>query len=80
MRELKRWNNSEAKYEPYFVPDEWDVRTLASDMDEVIQCVQCGTEIKAGMAYTSQEVHTAVGFGYMVCPKCHEMEMNRRVR
>ena len=75
---LRKWNYELREYEPYEVSDEWDCKWYGTDMAEVINCCQCGKEVKFGKCYSSQEVHTAVGFGYMVCPECHEVEMKRQ--
>lgn len=75
---LRKWNYELQAYEPYEVSDEWDCRYFGNDMAEVINCCQCGKEVKFGKCYSSQEVHTSVGFGYMVCPECHEVEMKRQ--
>ena len=47
-------------------------------MTKAINCCQCGKEITFGSTYSSQEVHTVMGFGYMVCNGCHEIEMKRK--
>ena len=47
-------------------------------MSEIINCCQCGKEITFGDGYSSQEVHTLMGFGYMVCEECHKEEIKRK--
>lgn len=76
---LRKWNYELQAYEPYEVSDEWDCRYVGNDMSEIINCCQCGKEVTFGKCYSSHEVHTAVGFGYMVCEECHEAEMKRYV-
>ena len=46
-------------------------------MDEAVNCVQCGRAIRFGEGYTSFEIQTGVGFGYCVCPACHEKEYRK---
>lgn len=75
---LNKWNCDKHIYEVYEIPDEWRVKVYESDMDALVNCCQCGKEIKFGETYTSQEVHTEMGFGFVVCPECHESEMKRR--
>ena len=75
---LRKWNYDIHEYEPYYVSDEWDCRWYGTDMTKVINCCQCGKEITFGSAYSSLEVHTVMGFGYMVCNECHEVEMKRK--
>ena len=64
-------------YEPYEVPDDWNVKIYSNDMDEIVNCCQCGCKTKFGECYTSREVHTELGFGYMVCEKCYSEEWSR---
>lgn len=75
---LQRFDRREHKYKEWEVPDEWKVRTKCEDLDEKINCAQCGKEIKFGDSYTSLEVHTWVGIGYSVCEKCYNKEWIRR--
>ena len=77
---LQKWDYEQHKYLPYFAPADWKISLLSQDMDEFINCCQCGEEVKFGDTYTSQEIHTEVGFGYCVCEKCHEAEMIRKYR
>jgi len=70
MKELRKWNYKLKEYEPYFVRDSWNVKTYSDDMSEEVSCAQCGKKIKFGKGYTSMEVHTEAGFGYIVCDKC----------
>ena len=77
---LRKWNYDIHEYEPYSVPDEWDCRYSGFDMEEVINCCQCGKEVTFGECYSSQEVHSLMGFGYMVCEECHEVEMKLRLK
>ena len=75
---LRKWNYEKHEYEPYNVPDKWDCRYYWFDMTEIINCCQCGGKVTFGECYSSQEIHTSVGFGYMVCEECHNIEMERR--
>jgi hypothetical protein len=75
---LNKWNYDIHDYEPYEVPDDWNCKTYSVDMEEVVNCPQCGKKILFGDGYTSLEVHTDMGFGYAVCEQCYEKEWNRR--
>ena len=77
---LQKWDYEQHKYLPYFVPTDWKISLFSQDMDELINCCQCGEEIKFGDTYTSNEIHTDLGLGYCVCEKCHEAEMIRKYR
>ena len=68
---LSKWNNKKRIYEPYEVPDNWNVITYSSDMDEIVNCPHCGKKLTFGDCYTSREIHTKHGFGYAVCEDCY---------
>lgn len=74
---LRKWNRAAHAYEPYEVPDDWDVRCFETDMSAEVNCCQCGRAVAFGETYTSCEVHTPVGFGYVVCYDCHVAEIAR---
>lgn len=78
-KKLRRWNWRTHEYEDYEVPDNWFVTTYAYDMDTIIDCASCGKGYPNALMYSSQEIHTEIGFGYLVCYKCHEQECIRRV-
>lgn len=42
MKMLRRWNYDEQVYEPYEVPDNWNVKSYSEDMDEIVNCPHCG--------------------------------------
>ena len=74
--QLRKWNEKKREYEPYTVPDEWKVMTYSDDMDEKCNCAECGKEFAFGLGFTSLCIHTPrCGFGYIVCPECHEKEL-----
>ena len=75
---LNKWNYDIHDYEPYEVPDDWNCKTYSADMEEVVNCPQCGKKILFGYGYTSMEIHTTFGMGYSVCEQCYEKEWNRR--
>lgn len=71
---LEKWNYDKHKYEPYNVPDEWNVKTYSDNMNEIVNCPHCGKEVIFGDTYTSHEIHTKIGLGYLVCEECYEKE------
>lgn len=75
---IDKWNYEKHEYEPYYVPSDWNVKTYSTDMKERINCPHCGKEIAVGDSYTSLELHTEIGFGYMVCNNCYALEWGRR--
>ena len=74
---LQRWNYKIRQYEPYEVPDTWNVSAFCAEMDEIVTCPHCGENIPFGEGYTSREIHTATGMGYAVCESCYEQEWER---
>lgn len=74
---LRKWNWKKSCYEAYEVPDDWEVKAFSLDMEEEINCAQCGKRISFGSSYTSREVHTDSGLGYPVCEDCHNEEIRR---
>lgn len=79
-RLLRKWNGNKKEYEDYKIPGNWNVKTYCADMDEIVNCAQCGKELKYGNTYTSMEVHTEMGFGYGVCDTCYRFELKRRFK
>lgn len=71
---LRKWNFKARDYEPYEVPDEWNVKTFSMDMDEIVNCPNCGRTLTFGETYTSRKIHTAHGMGFGVCETCYEKE------
>lgn len=72
--ELLKWNYQQKKYEPYEIPDNWNVPLMSVDLEDVINCASCGREILFGDGYTSRMIHTKHGIGYYVCHDCYEQE------
>ena len=75
---LQKWNGKKHKYEDYKIPNDWNVKTYSKNMEEKINCAQCGKKIAFGDCYTSLEIHTELGFGYGVCEKCYQKEWQRK--
>lgn len=74
-----KWNYKKHDYEPYRMPSDWNCKTYSDDMDEIINCAQCGRSVKFGDCYTSLEIHSGIGFGYGVCENCYNAEFLRKI-
>ena len=75
---VKKWNPDKRCYEPHPYPNEWNVGFFSTDLDEFINCAQCGKKLPYGDAFTSRELYAGAGmFGMAVCPECHEAEWER---
>lgn len=68
---INKWNGELHSYVPTFVPDEWNIKTFSCDMNEIVNCVNCGKKIKFGNGYTSRRWHTNIGMGYTECEACY---------
>ncbi len=71
---LRRWNYKKHRYDPFEVPDNWNVILTSNDLDDLINCCTCGKELKFGDSYTSMRVHNNIGLGYCVCQNCYDKE------
>ena len=78
-RFLRRWNYKTHQYDPFPIPDDWEVWLISDDMNRIVNCASCGRKIRFGDSYTSMEVQTELGFGYPVCPACYKQEIRRRI-
>jgi len=74
MLKVQKWNFKTREYEPYEVPDNWNIKTFSLDMDEIVNCPHCGREIRFGDGYTSRMIHTKHGMGFAVCAECYSKE------
>ena len=72
----QKWNTKTRKYEEYELPE--GAVTYIEDLSTVIPCASCGKPVVAGDTYTSLEIHTPGGFGYLVCDDCYKNEMERK--
>ena len=77
MTMLRRWNYEKQAYDPFEIPDAWNAKSYAADMDEIVNCAKCGRSITYGSSYTSREIRTTYGFGYAVCGECYDAERKR---
>ena len=75
---IQRWDYEKHIYED--VENEYGVRIYYAEdeLDEIIRCVNCGDEMVADDGYTSHQWHNHFGFGYLVCEKCYEIELEKR--
>lgn len=75
MSEMQKWNYEKDDYEPYTVPDDWKVMTIAEADSDKCNCASCGKELPFGKTFTSRVIHTRYGMGYGVCKKCYDKEL-----
>ena len=78
-RVLRRYTPKSPEMEVHTVPDDWNVKVYSEDVDEIINCADCGKELRYGDAYTSLEIQSRKGFGYCVCKDCSDRENLRQM-
>ena len=69
---LQKWDETAKVYQEYAVPDDWHVSLYESDMTTVVNCARCGNPVAYENTYCSLQIHSPMGFGYAVCPDCHD--------
>lgn len=74
---MKRWNCEKHKYEEYNVSSNWKCELYSTDLEELIDCANCGKSIKIEEKYRSIEIHTETGQEYAVCKRCFRDEWIR---
>lgn len=79
-RNMYKRNSDKMAYEPYSVPDSWNTPLVSNNMDEIINCANCGKELKFGDGYTSRIIHTRMGFGYCICKACEVKEIRQAIQ
>lgn len=75
---LQKWNYRIKDYVDYEIPNDWNVLIYSNSMDTECNCASCGKLIRVGNSYTSQEIHTKHGWGYLICQICMAKETERR--
>jgi len=75
---LNKWIYDKHEYEAFEVPDDWNFILHTHNMDSLTTCPHCGKSFPFDEGYTSLEIHTDLGFGFMVCEECYLEEWKRR--
>jgi len=70
-----KWDFKTREYEPYIPDPSWNIKLISDDMEELIDCANCGTHVIYGRTYTSRAIHTSIGLGYPVCGACYDKEL-----
>jgi len=71
---LQKWDFEKHEYLPFEVPDDRIVVLYTEDMDQPIDCTNCGKHMTYGEGLTSRTIHNHVGLGYPVCQDCYDVE------
>lgn len=68
---LQKWNRELHKYEPYEIPNTWNIGGYRADMNDIVNCAHCGKRVRYGDCYSSLEIHNDIGLSYAVCKECY---------
>lgn len=69
---IRKWNENKKDYDDVTIPDEWKTPLICMNMDETVNCVNCGREMKFGEGFTSKRYHHKSGAAYSECKKCFD--------
>lgn len=72
---IGKWNYKTKSYDEYELPA--GAKTYGEN-DEVVSCAGCGEKMVCNDGFYSLEIHTNMGFGYLVCADCYLKEWERR--
>lgn len=70
---LQKWNFATHQYELFDSPAV-NVKLIAMDLDEHVDCANCGKDMEYGDGYTSRTIHNNAGLGFPVCEDCYTVE------
>jgi len=75
---MQRFNRKTHEYESFSPPvPDGNYPIYTDNMDEIVNCCQCGKEITFGEGYGSMEIYTGA-WSHVVCRECMERELDRR--
>lgn len=69
---IRKWNENKKDYDVVKIPDSWNVPLHCKNMDEIVNCVNCGCKMKCGDGFTSKRYHNIKGMAYSECRKCFD--------
>ena len=77
---IQKWDYPSHSYFsiPIISREPLNIKTYSEDMNEIVNCCQCLKKVKFEDTYTSNEIHTHLGFGLAVCEDCYKEEWKRR--
>lgn len=69
----EKYDFKERKYKKHILPA--GAAMCRDNLEEYVNCANCGTPVKYGESYTSLTIHNLYGIGYCVCGQCHSVEL-----
>lgn len=76
MINAEKWSFEKHKYEPCQISE--NASLPRENFEDLVDCAECGKQIKFGDSYTSLRIQTSIGLGYAVCEDCYEKEWEER--
>lgn len=73
-----KWNYEKNDYDPHELSDDWYTPMYSDNLDEIINCSNCGRKVRYGDCYTSRWIHDRFGLGFLVCEQCYDEEWERQ--
>lgn len=77
MRLVRKYDVEKREMIDWYIPREWRTALWNTNMNDIVNCAQCGKELKYGDCYTSRELMNGAGLGYGVCGACYQKERRR---
>lgn len=69
----EKYDFKERRYKRYILPA--GAAMERDNLEDVVNCANCGRTITYGESYTSLTIHNPYGIGYCVCGQCHYKEI-----
>lgn len=69
---IRKWNENKMDYDVVTIPDSWNVPLHCDNMDEIVNCVNCGRKMKYGDGFTSKRYYNVAGKSYSECRECFD--------
>lgn len=72
----QKFNRKTHQYEDYELPA--GAKGYSNDMDAIVPCAACGKDTRFGDGFSSLEIQSPFGLGYMVCEECYRQELESK--
>ena len=69
---IRKWNENKKDYDVVKIPDSWNVPLHCGNMNEIVNCVNCGCKMKYGDGFQSRRYQNVSGEAYSECRKCFD--------
>lgn len=69
---IRKWNENKKDYDVVTIPDAWNAPLHCDSMAEIVNCVNCGCEMRYGDGFKSKRYRNVAGMSYSECKKCFD--------